>query len=192
MHRRVILIASGLAAALFSTVSCAENPGFERVLSAVTLSFDAHSGVDRAVLVENLEDGADLYIYLGVDSARTDAPKRPALVKKNAAWSGSMWGTRPSLAVSDKGSLLIRSANEAVGRGRWSQTLTIAYRGGHFVVAGIRRQESDTLNPKAGGSCDLNLLTGAGLRNRLPADTKFPAMKLAEWSDANLPRECAF
>lgn len=103
-----------------------------------------------------------------------------------------MWGTRPSLETNDKGSLLIKSANEAIGRSRWSQTLTIVYRNKEFVVAGLTREERDTLDLKAGGSCDINFLTGKGKRNGKPIETKFPAMKLANWSDEKLPKECSF
>jgi hypothetical protein len=170
----------------------AQTPGFERVLSAVTLSFQESGSTDRAVLVDNQNAGADLYVYFAVDDAKPDTPLKPALVKKNAAWSGLMWGTRPSLQVSDKGSLLIKSANYGVGRSRWDQTLTVVYRNKEFVVAGLTYLSFDTLDPKIGGSCDLNFLTGKGLRNGKPVETKFPVTKLADWSDEKLPKECNF
>ncbi len=184
-----IAVAICAAAAL---PALAQTPGYERVLSAVTLSFTDGGATDRAVLVDNRDAGADLHLYLSLEDAKPDAPVRPALVKKNAAWSGAMWGTRPSLEVSGKGSLLIKSGNEAIGRGRWTQTLTVVYRNKDFVVAGITRDERDTLDLKAGGSCDLNLLTGKGKRNSKPVETKFPAIKLADWSDEKLPEECRF
>lgn len=182
----------GLLMAVMAYASAAEAqaPGLERVLSAATLSFSQDGGADRAVLADNLDGGADLYLFLKTDGAK--GPIKPALVKKNAAWSGAMRGTRPSLAVSDKGSLLVKSENAGVGRSRWSQTLTIAYRNGEFVVAGVTREARDTLDLKAGGSCDLNLLTGRGKRNGKAVETKFPATKLADWSDEKLPAECSF
>jgi hypothetical protein len=170
----------------------ADIQGLERVLSAVTLNFQDNGATDRAVLVDNQDSGADLYIYLSLDDATPDAPVKPALVKKAAAWSGATWGTSPSLEISNKGSLLIKSDNTSIGRDRWSQTLTVVYRNKEFVVAGITYNTFDTLKSEAGGSCDLNLLTGKGLRNGKPVETKFPAVKLADWSDEKLPNECKF
>jgi hypothetical protein len=175
-----------------SVAALAETPGLERVLSVATLSFESNGDTDRAVLVENDDAGADLYIYLGLDPSKSYAPIRPALVKKAAAWSGSMWGTRPSLETNDRGSLLIKSANETIGRSRWSQTLTIVYRNKEFIVAGLTRETSDTLDPKAGGSCDVNFVTGKGKRNGKPVEIKFSAMKFADWSDEKPPKECSF
>jgi hypothetical protein len=192
MCRRALSSIVIATCAAFALPALARTPGFERVLSAVTLNFTDGGATDRAVLVDNLDAGADLYLYLSLDDAKPDAPVKPALVKKNAAWSGAMWGTRPSLEVSGKGSLLIKSGNEAIGRGRWTQTLTVVYRDKDFVVAGVTRDERDTLDLKAGGSCDLNLLTGKGKRDGKPVETKFPAMKLADWSDEKLPKECRF
>jgi hypothetical protein len=177
---------------LFALPAYAQPPSFERVLSAVTLSLQESGSTDRAVLVDNQDAGADLYVYFAVDDAKPDAPIKPALVKKNAAWSGIMWGTRPSLQVSDKGSLLIKSANYGIGRSRWDQTLTVVYRNKELVVAGLTYLSFDTLDPKVGGSCDLNFLTGKGLRDSKPVETKFPVTKLADWSDEKLPRECNF
>lgn len=192
MRDRSILFLIGVAIAAYAFPARGETPGFERVISAVTLNLTGQGGADRAVLVDNFESGADLYIYLAIDDAKPDVALKPALVKKAAAWSGAMWGTRPSLEVSGKGSLLIKSGNEAIGRGRWTQTLTVVYRNKDFVVAGITRDERDTLDLKAGGSCDLNLLTGKGQRISKPVETKFPAIKLADWSDEKLPKECRF
>lgn len=176
---------------VFALPAYAQPPSFERVLSAVTLSFASNGETDRAVLVENDDAGADLYIYRALDAARGDAPVKPALLKKNAAWSGAMWGSRPSLDVNDKGSLLIKSANEAIGRSRWSQTLTIVYRNNEFLVAGLTRDARDTID-LASHDCDVNFLTGKGKRDGKPIETKFPATKLADWSDEKLPTECSF
>jgi len=188
------LVFSTVFAVSLASSPALSDPSLDRVLAVATLSFSNDGGLDRAVLVDNRDSGADLYIYLGLDSARDDkapAPK-PALVKKDAAWSGGMWGSRPSLGDNGKGSLLIKSGNMAIGRNKWEQTLTVVYREKQFVVAGITRSEFDGLDPKAGGSCDLNLLTGKGKRNDKPVETKFPAKKFADWNDGDLPKECSF
>lgn len=181
-----------LALAGVATTARAENADYARVISSVTLSFEPNGQTDRAVLVANANDGADLYVYFNVTPPQDDKIAKPALVKGSAAWSGAMWGTYPSLAVAAKGALQIKSENDGVGRNRWSQTLTVIYRNKEFIVAGVTRSARDTLDPKASGVCDLNLLTGKGLRNGKAVTTKTPAIKLADWSDEKLPAECQF
>ena len=185
-------VIAAVTAVLFALPAHAEAPAYERVLSAATLYITGDGDYDLAVLVDNLSDGADLYIYPGIERAKLDAPVKPALVKKNAAWTGALAGTRPFVEVSEKGSLLIKSGNEAIGRGRWSQTLTVVYRDKDFLVAGVTREDRDTLDLKAGGACELNLLTGKGKRNGKPIETKFRPVRLADWSDEKLPKECVF
>lgn len=189
---RMFTRAAVFAIAAVALPASAQTPGLERVLSAVTSYFSGEGGYDLAILVDNLDDGADLYIYLDLDRNKLDAATKPALVKKNAAWTGSMAGTRPSLAVNDKGSLLIKSSNKSIGRSRWSQTLTVVYRNKTFIVAGLTHDERDTLDLKAGGSCDLNFLTGKGLRNGKRVEIKPETITLADWSDEKLPKECKF
>lgn len=188
MHRDNLLLFLAFGSCM--APAHAEISDFSRVLSSVTLSFEG-DGTDRAVLVENSASGADLYIYLALDPNR-EAPSKPNLIKASAAWSGVMWGTRPSLDVSDKGSLLIKSGNEGIGRGRWSQTLTVAYRNKEFIVAGFTREEHDTLDLKAGGSCDINFLAGKGKRNGSSISIRTPAPRLSDWSDEKLPQSCIF
>jgi hypothetical protein len=94
--------------------------------------------------------------------------------------------------VNEKGSLLIKSANEAIGRSRWSQTLTIVYRNGQFLVAGLTREARDKLDPKAGGSCELNFLNGKGKSGGKAVESSSRPIKLADWLDEKLPKECNF
>ncbi len=186
-------IATLTAGALFLAGAAHAEPDFSPVLDSETLSFE-EGNTDRAVLVENGDSGADLYIYLNLEPARDlSKPPKPALVKKSVAWSGGMWGTRPSLETSAKGSLLIKAENTGVGRDRWSETLTVVYRKGEFIVAGLTRESYDTLDPNAAHSCDLNFLSGKGKRDGKSIDVKTPAKKLADWSDDKAPpKECVF
>lgn len=80
----------------------------------------------------------------------------------DAAWQGGLAGQEASLALSPGGSVLLGSGNDAVGRDRWALTVTIAFREGELRVAGLTYEWRDTLDPEAGGTCDLNLLTGRG------------------------------
>jgi len=101
-----------------------------------------------------------LYLYLSTDKGLLLATYAPALV-----WQGQMFGTQPSLDVNARGSLLIHSQNDAIGRNRWRETITVAYREGQFVVAGYTYTSRDTLDLDNTTSCDMNFLTGQWLRN---------------------------
>ncbi|WP_400769767.1 hypothetical protein [Methylosinus sporium] len=168
----------------------AETAPLERILSATPIYLSDGGGRDLAVLVDNLDNGADLYVYLGLDQDALRAGAKPAFVKKNAAWNGGMAGQRPSLAVSDKGSLLIKSENDSIGRDRWSETLTVIRRNGALIVAGFTYASHDTIDPSAGKSCDLNFLSGKGTRNGKKIEIKAQTISLADWSDDNPPKEC--
>jgi hypothetical protein len=181
-----------IAAAMAAAAAAQAEPDYSRVISSVTLSFEG-GDTDRAVLVENGDAGADLYIYRNLEPARDlVTPAKPFLVKKNAAWSGAMWGTRPSLEVNAKGGLLIKSENTGIGRDRWSQTVTVVSRNNELVVAGFTRESYDTLDPNAAHSCDLNFLSGKGKRDGKSLDMKTQAKKLADWSDEAAPKGCKF
>ncbi len=192
----MIFRSTTLAALTLCAVSAlparAEPSGYERVISTVTLSFGDDGYTDRAVLVDNFDAGADLYIFRSIEDAKPDLPMNPTLVKKAAAWNGAMWGSRPSLDTNAKNSLIVKSQNDAIGRDRWSETLTIVYRGREFLVAGLTYESHDNLDPRAGDSCDLNFLSGKGVRNGKPVEIKSGAVRLIDWSDEKLPKECKF
>lgn len=79
-------------------------------------------------------------------------------------WGSSvMFGQEPWVEALENGSISLGSQNFSIGRNRWEQKLTIAFRGLQFVVAGFSYSHYDTLDPDANGSCDLNLLTGKGI-----------------------------
>lgn len=191
-HHWPLISAIAAACCHFSASARAEAPNFENVLSAVTLDFTGNGEQDRAVLAQNKDDGADLYIYLRKDASGSEPVLALAELKKGVVFSGGMWGQLPSLDVNGKGSLLIKSGNESVGRARWTQTLTVVYRNKEFLIGGIAYTTRDTLDPKGGGACDLNLLSGKGLRNGKPIKGTLAPIKLADWSDDKLPAECQF
>ena len=192
----MIFRSTTLAALTLCAVSAlparAEPSGYERVISTVTLSFGDDGSTDRAVLVDNFDAGADIYIFRSIEDAKPDSPMNPLLVKKAAAWNGAMWGSRPSLDTNAKNSLIVKSQNDAIGRDRWSETLTIVYRGHEFLVAGLTYESHDNLDPRAGGSCDLNFLSGKGVSNGKPVEIKSGVVRLIDWSDEKLPKECKF
>jgi hypothetical protein len=182
-----------VAVAFFAAAPARAEPDYSRVLDVETVSTTDEPDMGRAVLVDNGDAGADLYIYLSSEAASDPArPQRPALVKKDAAWNGRLSGSRPSLETNARGALLVRSESTAIGRNKWMQTLTVVYRNKEFIVAGLTRDAYDSLEPGSEHHCDLNLLTGKGKKDGRPVEVKFPAKKLSEWSDGDLPKECAF
>jgi hypothetical protein len=196
MHHR---FTAGLVAAALSFAACfasafatGSQTRLQDVLASVSLSFAGDGGLDRALLIDGA-DGADLIIYRDPPPRAADREVKPAFIKKDVVSSGR-FGAIPSLAVNAKGSLVIGSSNEAVGRDRWSQRLTVLLRDGTFVIAGITYTARDTLDPKGGGSCDLNLLTGKGERNGKPVTGTLKPIELAAWTDGGdaMPAACRF
>lgn len=188
------LLISTLTIPLLATSSYAEtadkhliNPA--NVLSVITNDWNNDGGMDRAILVapDNEDDDVGLYLYLSDDAS---PPPLLNIFKPNLAWSGSLWGTTPRLALGKSGSLEVHSMNESIGRNRWTQKLTIAYRNGAFVVAGYTYESYDTLDLDYAFSCDINLLSGKGLKNKKPVKIDQAVMKLADWSDQSVPDIC--
>ena len=191
-HRKCIL-AILVSCFVLVSPSRADTSGFEKVLSAVTLDFTGKGEMDRAVLVQGDDDNADLYLYLVKDDSNPDSGLSLAEKKSNVVFSrGIVWGQLASLDVNNAGSLRIKSGNEGIGRNRWSQILTVVYRDKQFLIAGITYTARDTLDPKAGGDCDINFLSGKGLRNGRPVEARFTPIRLSDWSDEKLPQECKF
>ncbi len=159
----------------------------ETVLSAVTGDWNNDGSMDRAVLVED-EDGADLLVYL----SDGDNGKVLASSAKDFVWSGAIWGTLPELRLGTSGGLQVHAENDGVGRNRWDQVYSLAYRDGKMVVAGLTATSRDTLDPKAGGSCDINFLTGKGTANRKAVTVPGGATAVSDWTDDSIPQACQF
>lgn len=159
-----------------------------QVISVATGDWNKDGGIDRAFLVapDNDEQDVGLYIYLGGASTLPTFE----IFKPNLVWSGAMWGTTPSLTLGQSGSLEVQSANESIGRHRWNQKLTLAYRNGAFMVAGYTYNSYDTLDLSAGLSCDVNLLTGKGTKDKKAFKIKAEMIKLADWSEQKIPAQC--
>lgn len=179
--------------ALFSVVAyAADEATLQKVLSSATVDFNEDGGFDRVVLVEG-DDDADIYIFLSnFNRSSMQYESKLALKKEAFVFSGGMWGQQPSLEVAGNGSLIVKSMNESVGRARWELTLTVVYRHFEFLVAGITYSYRDTVDPEAGGNCDLNLLTGKGTRNDKPVKVTTKVINVADWSEERLPEACQF
>lgn len=174
-----VLLPSGAAGAQDAMIPA------KAVAGSATVPVDGDINRYRAVLAETGE-GADLYIYTDAGEGWVEAAHA-----KDIVWRGGMYGQEPWLEATEHGSLKLYSENSAIGRDRWEQILTIAYRGGEFVVAGYTFSYYDTLDPDATGQCDVNLLTGRGLHNDKTFKTRLPATKVADWTMDTSPPECA-
>ncbi len=154
------------------------------IAGAVTSPVDGDINRFRAILVET-EEGGDLYVF-------TDAGEgwKQVAHAKDMVWRGAMYGQEPWMEANEHGSLKIYSENSAVGRNRWEQILTIAYRNGVFRVAGYTYSYYDTLDPDANGQCDVNLLTGKGVLNGKNFKTSLGALPVQDWTMDTRPPEC--
>ncbi|MFL5783855.1 MAG: hypothetical protein ACJ76H_04535 [Bacteriovoracaceae bacterium] len=81
------------------------------------------------------------------------------------------------------GSLLINSANDSVGRDRWSRTLTVAYRNNKYLIVGYTYSSIDTYTMKS-EECDYNLQTKKGTRNKKAVRIATGSIDLNKWVDA--------
>jgi len=154
---------------------------------SVTLDIDHDGKPDRATLLRNPETHAlDLRIELG---AANDQPptSRTQAVSKSSIASGLVL----DFAARGKDSLVITTGCGGCSNDV-STTLTIAHRGGTFVVAGYTLAW-DTRS--GSGTCDVNFLTGKGTLARdgakaRPLKGRFAPVKLEDWSDEKRPQEC--
>jgi hypothetical protein len=145
---------------------------------------------DRAVLLHDKDgEDVDLAVYL---SSGGKAADKPAVYKAAFGWTGDMAGTKPELGTNKAGSLVVVFQNDGVGRDRWRQQFTIAFRDGRLVVAGYDYQSRDTLAPGQRGNCSINFLAGKGSRDGKPVTVPPGAIPLSDWSDKSTPAACNF
>ena len=161
---------------------------------AATLDADLNGDglPDQAKLTETPEGGAaDLTIFLG----QPDGSLKQDVIAKSLVWVGGLY-QQPELSINPHGSLLLNSMNESIGRDRWHQTLTVAWRDDIFMLAGFTYSWYDTLDLENSGTCDVNLLTGKGKVNvgnehieTSTFRTKSRSVPIDKW-DREPPSEC--
>ena len=94
-----------------------------------------------------------------------------------------MSGQEPSITALSNGSIAVNSQNSAIGRDRWEQTLTLAFRNNHFVVAGYTYNHHDTLDLSNSLTCDYNVLTGRVKRNDASLKVAPKFLTIEAWSE---------
>lgn len=179
-----LIVATALIGLSAGMAQAAEAIGADRIISAATGDWDKDGNADLALLVAAAEDSGDdhsVYIYLHDDEAGRLTLKT---VAANKVWGNlGIAGQRPFLTALPNGSLLITSHNDAIGRDRWEQKLTVAYRNSDFVVAGYTYTSYDTLDPDNQTDCDFNVMTGKGTAEGKPVVAKDETVLLRDWSD---------
>lgn len=191
MHRAILL----LSTLLISFSAAAEQhqaPAFraDQIFSVATTDWNK-DGVQDPVMILNLNDGEqfDGLFYISDEYGRLTLRHHIA----DIVWGSSvMFGQEPSVTTASNGSFILTSQNSAIGRNRWEQKLTIAYRNEKLVVAGFTYSYYDTLDPDAYGGCDLNLLNGKGFKDEKPVRFDVNVMTIAEYVSGgqNLPEFC--
>lgn len=168
-----------------------------QIVSVATGDLDGDGARDAALLVAPDADSTDDHALIVLRGTGFDeGAMEPWLSFADAAWGGTgmMVGNRPSVDFTDAGSLLLKSGNEAIGRNRWFQTVTLAWRDETLLVAGFTYSFYDTLDPEANGGCDINILTGSGIStaNGRDSDVSLGAqrLELGDWLAAGAPILC--
>jgi hypothetical protein len=176
-------------------VPAAVTPGPKphEIISALTTDINGDATPDRILLSQGPDGDATLWVYLGKSTNDGTQAFHAPMIGKDIVFAGTAFGQWPSLEMNKQGtSLLIRSQNESIGRSRWNQTLTIAWRNNTLVVAGLTYEWRDTLDLKQFGTCDANFLSGRALRNGKPHADKVAPLTLAQFDPRKLPKACTF
>lgn len=178
-------------AVLLPAAAMAEDFPADRITAAAVGDWNRDSVQDLVVIAsppEGSDDDNGVYIYLtegglSLLSLKVSAPNR--------TWgSTTVYGQEAGVAALANGSIVVTSQNSAIGRNRWEQRVTIAYRSSQFVVAGYTYSAYDTLDPNHSESCDLNVLTGKGTANGKPVATKGAQVTFEAWRDEMGQKAC--
>ncbi|NLS20845.1 hypothetical protein HGP16_30520 [Rhizobium sp. P40RR-XXII] len=160
-----------------------------RIIDAAIGDWNEDGKPDLALLMAPASgDQADNQI--GIDIYLRD--DEHSLLKLAASAPNKIWGSvepggtvgqEPSISALPNGSIAIVSQNDAIGRDRWQQTLTLAYRSNNFVVAGYTYDSFDTLEPDNSHSCDYNVLTGKVTKDGKTLKAEARTVSIQDWQD---------
>ncbi len=136
-----------------------EQPKIENIVSAISLDMDSDNLLDLAYLA-NSENPSQENLTLWVKLSTQDTYYKVENLANDM--NGGMFGMGTILKVNDLDSIQVNSMNDSVGRGRWDETITFAYRNDRFVFAGYTYFQRDTLDLSF-STCDVNVLSKKGI-----------------------------
>ena len=160
------------------------------VHASLSADLDGDGRPELAVVVGERDIGLGIW-------AEDPETYRTELLAYGPAMGWTQMGEDARLELTDAGSLRLTTSNYGIGRNKWEQVLTIAWRDGAFRVAGLTHSAFDSLDPEGGGRfCDLNLLTGNGASNYPhggadhPVRVDAPAPRIEDWHPEQFTRLC--
>jgi len=163
-----------------------------KIVSATSGAWTDDGSMGRALLIDDPDNASvDLAIYIG-NSADPSQDLKLAAFAHDIASSGNMFGNTAELRQNKKGALQVYSENTAVGRDKWERTMTLAYRGGHFVVSGLTLSAYDDLSPGSGSACDINFLSGKAKAGRRMISVPAGGVPVEKWTEDMIPKACQF
>jgi hypothetical protein len=186
------LIAALMLSAALPALSAAADFPADRIIAMASGDWNKDGTPDLAVVAMPGDDSGDdngLYVYV----AKPEENRLTlALSLPNTVWGNlTMYGQEPELAALGNGSFTLTTKNDSIGRERWRETLTIAYRNFDFIVAGYTYSAYDTIAEDGGenrtSDCDLNVLTGKGKRDGQAVADKAQFVLLKDWNNS-IPR----
>ena len=180
-----------LAAALMVGTAQAEDiviPRFapDDIVDAAVGDWDRDGHQDLAILAVTgpEENHIGLFVYLR-DADREQLA--PILAMPAKLWGSTLkagfGGQEATIRALENGSIAVTEQNYAIGRDRGFDTVTLALRGGKFIVAGFTHSYYDTIQEREPLHCDLNLLTGKGMVNDKPIAFAARSLTLEEWDN---------
>jgi hypothetical protein len=150
----------------------AQAPGLpiptQDVETSITADFDGDRLADYAMLVrskdkENGENTTRFQIFLRLHNPNAARFRR--IIDAEVGFGDKL---HASLRRNPRGSIILRSSYAASAAGdseTWTRVLTMQVRNGEAVVVGYAYSSGDRISGKIESSCDINLLTGSGMRD---------------------------
>ena len=84
----------------------------------MTVSFGDDGATDRVPLAQIGDAGAGLYLCRAVTEPKEgEAPAKPAFIKKNVAFAGTIWGTLPTPGVKSRDRPVSAVQKQTLGAG---------------------------------------------------------------------------
>jgi hypothetical protein len=158
------------------------------LLSLVQQDWNRDGRLDKALLLRDSSDARQvaLRIYLsdGSDTGYRLAGRHDAI-----GWAGQGEAGRPDLSASESG-VTLRSGDSGSTKTPWHEVLSIDRRDDRFVVSRYTVNWHDKSDRRAGFRCDINLVTGSGIRNMASLESVPAPATLEKWQRDALPPDC--